>query len=190
MKFPRHELRHTANPLDTRAYKGGGSSGDSNSPTTTNEDNRMALQDSVAIGEGGHGSFSSSNSTSNTYVDQSQRADTEVLKTLASSMPDAVKALASAGADVINKAGGAVVDLNRDSVTQNRMAFDAVVNFGAASVDKLIDASVKTTNAGTQLAAAAVQSFQPSENAQNDAMKWGLIAAAGLCAVVVLGKTK
>ena len=161
MKPQRHELRHTANPLDRRLFKGG-SSDSSGSPTTNNTDRRMALSGSVALGDGA----SAGSITSTTYA-----ADAMVLQTLAETMPDAVKALASAGADVINRAGGAVVDLNRDSIAANTRSFDHVVNFGSQAIDKIIDASIKTSAAGNQLAAQAVASYQPAEKNNADTLK-------------------
>jgi hypothetical protein len=159
---------------------GGSSSSTSDSPTTTNTDRRAALQDAVQTGDG---------SSTGTINITSNSADADVLKTLAESMPDAVKALSSAGADVIKRAGASVVDMNRDSIAANTKSFDSVVNFGAQAIDKLIDASVKTTETGTALASQAVQSFQPTENSNADAMKWGLIAAAAVAAAVVLRGT-
>lgn len=182
MKFIQWERRHCADPTDRRLYKGGGGgSSTANSPTTTNTDRRSALQDAVQTGDGS--STGSINIVSNS-------ADAEVLRTLAETMPDAVRALSDAGADVINRAGGAVVDMNRDSIAANTKSFDSVVDFGAQAIDKLIDASVKTAQTGNALASQAVQSFMPSENKNADAMKWGLIAAAGVAAVVILGKNK
>lgn len=181
MKFMQWERRHCADPTDRRLYKGGGGSSTANSPTTTNTDRRSALQDAVQTGDG--------SSTGSINIVTSS-ADADVLKTLAESMPDAVKALSSAGADVINRAGGAVVDLNRDSIAANTKSFDSVVNFGAQAIDKLIDASVQTAATGNALASQAVQSFKPSENSNADAMKWGLIAAAAVAAAVVLRSSK
>lgn len=256
MKFLSWERRHCADPTDRRHYKGSQSEDSSNSPVTTvtNTDRRLALQDAIAIGDGGYGSFSTSTNTTNidasqrnftdasqfaatdarswtdssdrSFTDASDRsftdnsrfaatdarswsdssrntdarswtdnsvtyaADAAVLRTLASEMPDAVKFMTQAGADVIREAGGSVVDLNRDSMNANRLAFDAVVNMGAATVDKLIDASVRTTEAGATLAGQAVQSFQPTENKQSDALKWGAIAAAAAVAAIILKGAK
>jgi hypothetical protein len=51
-------------------------------------------------------------------------------------------------------------------------------------IDKLIDKSTGT-------AEAAIKSFQPAENKQNDtSLKLGMIAAAGVAAVVILGRMK
>lgn len=185
MKFPRWELRHTADPLDARAYKGsGGGSTNSSATTTQNTDRRQALQDAVSIGDGGSGSFSSSSST--TSYDFSQRADAQVMQTLAQSVPDAARAIASMGQQTVASMGDAIVNLNRDSMASNRQSFDAVVNAGAAMVDKLIDASVKTTETGNALATAAVQSFTPTDNKMADSQKYALIAAAVVVAGVVL----
>lgn len=190
MKHLRWELRHTADPTCQRAFGGGGSDSTTTGPTTTNTDRRTALQDGVQLGDG---------ASAGGIIVNSNSADAQVLQTLANSMPDAVKALSSAGADVIQRAGGAVVDMNRDSIAANSKSFDSVVNFGADAIDKLIEASVKTAETGNALAAQAVQTgnnlagqavsaFKPSENSNADALKWGLIAAAGVAAAVVLSK--
>lgn len=182
MIFKRWELRHTADPLDRRAYKGGGGgSSTANSPTTSNTDRRMALQGSVALGDG---------ASAGSITSITNSADAMVLQTLAENMPDAVRAMTSAGADVIKSAGGSIVNLNRDSLNANSKSFDSVVNFGALAIDKLIDASVKTTEVGNTLAAQAVASFQPAEKNEADTMKYGMFAAAALVAVVMINKGK
>lgn len=156
---------------------GGGGESTSNSPTTTNTDRRAALDKSLAIGDGSR--------TGNISM-TSYSADAQVLQTLAETMPDAVKAMTSAGADVISRAGGSIVDLNRDSMAANTRSFDSVVNFGASAIDKIIDASVQTTQVGNALAAQAVASYQPAEKNNADIMKYGMYAAAAVVAVVLL----
>lgn len=180
MKFIRWETRHCADPTDRRAYKGGGSSSTtSDSPTTntTNTDRRAAIQGGAQFTEG-----SSGNSV---YV---QAADAHVLETLADSLPDAVRFMAASGADVINNVGGAVVDLNRDSLKANSASFDHVLEFGANAVDKLIDASTKTNAAGVALAGAALQNYAPDPAKDAQIQKWAIVAAAGVVAIVMLGK--
>ncbi len=157
---------------------GGGKGGKSNSPTTTNTDRRSALQDATQVGDGATTGDISSTSYSTTYA-----ADAQVLQTLAENMPDAVRAMASAGADVIKSAGGSIVDMNRDSVAANSKSFDSVVSLGAAAVDKLIDAS-------TGLADKAIGAYQPPEKSNADALKWGLIAAVGIAAATLIGNQK
>lgn len=158
---------------------GGDSSSSTSGPQTTNNDNRMALQGSVGVGTGG----SAGNITINS-------ADAMVLQTLAETMPDAVRAMTSAGADVIKSAGGSIVELNRDSVAANSKSFDSVVNFGAQAIDRIIDASVKTSAAGNQLAAQTVASYQPAEKNNAEIMKYGMFAAAAVVAVVILNNGK
>jgi hypothetical protein len=265
MKFPRHELRHTADPLDKRRYKGGDAPAPVNSstgsPITTNIDRRMALQDAVVLGDGASAgnisrtnvdttlsldgrsytnasstaftdasSRDNSNRSSNAYTDASQldnsnrssnaytdarnytdgsnhaysdssvrntdshavtyAADAMVLQTLASDMPDAMKAMLGAGADVINRAGGAVVNLNRDSIAANTASFDSVVNFGAGAIDKIINASIQTSKIGNDLAAQAVASYQPDSKNNADTAKYAMYAAAGLVALVLINGKK
>lgn len=255
MKFIRFELRHTADPTCSRAFKGGSSSvTEGPKTTTTNTDNRKALQDSVDVGAFGrfnqetynsdsrsdnrrnydshdwndnsqfsavdsrafsssdsrsftdsndwtdNSTFSASdsrafsNSDSRAYHDSSTTtsyaADAEVLKGLGEMQGDAVRAMTNAGADVINRAGGSIVDLNRDSINANTKSFDTVVEFGAGAIDSIIDASVNTAKAGNTLAAQAVASFQPTEKNSSDAMKYAMFAAAGLVAVVLLKGAK
>lgn len=154
----------------------GSSSRSSSSNDVRNADNRMALQDSVNVGAG---------ATATIYA-----ADAEVLRTLAGTLPDAAVAMTHAGADVIERAGGSIVNMNRDSIEANRQSFDSVVSFGADAIDRIIDASVETSKAGNALASQAVSSFKPTENANADALKWGLLAAAGVAGAIILKGAK
>ena len=99
---------------------------------TQNTDRRSVLSDSVSVGDG-------SNSTINT-TSYNYSLDAEVMSTLAGNMPDAIRAISQAGATVIRDAGGAVVDLQRDSLKANSRAWDSTVMTGAQIVDKAIDA--------------------------------------------------
>lgn len=175
---------------------------------TTNNDNRQALQDSIGVGAGGSYSNWSSDYSyasdshdlaladshnvldASAHVDNSitYAADAHVLDTLAATMPDTVRALAGYGSDVLGKVGGAVVDLNRDSLAQNARSFDAVVQAGSGMVDKIINASVATAQAGTALAATAVQSFEPVQNKAADSQKYILWGIAGLAVLTVLAR--
>lgn len=158
------------------------SSSNDNSPTTTNRDGRNAVQDGVGVSGDGN-TVSSTSSWSSSYSDRSSRYFVDN-----SNSTDAVRAIASAGADVINRAGGAVVDLNKDSIAANSANFDAVVDLGASAIDRLIDASVETTRVGNALAGEAVSAFKPVEGANADVVKYGLVAAAAVAAAVILNK--
>lgn len=136
---------------------GGGSSSSKSDTTTNNTDQRNAVQDGIAL-SGSSGNTVSMNST------------------------DAVKAIASMGADTIARTGEAVVQLNQTSTAANVTAWDKTVTASAALVDKLIDAS-----AG--LGTAAIDKFQPAENKASDtSLKLGMIAAAGVAATILLGR--
>lgn len=160
-------------------HKGGGSSMSMATATTTqNTDRRAVLDDSVQVGDGGS---SVVNNQSVTYA-----ADAEVLNTLAQTMPDAVRALSQMGATVLRDVGGAVVDLNADSLAQNRQMFDATTARGAAMVDSVIDSMAQ----GFGLASEAIKKFQPTDNANADIGKYAMLAAAAVAAAVLLGKSK
>lgn len=133
---------------------------------TTNTDKRVANQDGVALS--GDGSYITTN-----YQDNSNS-------------PDAVKAIAAAGADIIKTSGGAVVDLARFQSAQNTDAWNATLTTGANLVDKLIGQVAQ----GFTLSAKVVDSFQPEANKQTDALKYGLIAAAAIAAAVLLKGSK
>lgn len=205
MRFTHRELRHTSDPLDTRRYKGGSSTSTGN-PITTNTDRRQALSDAVSVGDGsfvggdvtrntydstGY-SYSDASSQSTAFTDNSvtYAADAQVLQTLAGTLPDAVNFMVNAGADVINRAGGSVVDLNRDSIAANSQSFDRVVDFGSAAIDRIIDASVKTSQIGNDLAAQAVASYQPDAKNSADTAKYAMYAAAGLVTLVLINNGK
>lgn len=160
-------------------HKGGGSSASMATATTTqNTDRRAVLDDSVQVGDGGS---SVVNNQSITYS-----ADAEVLNTIAQSMPDAVKALSQMGATVLRDVGGAVVDLNADSMEQNRRAWDATTQRGADMVDSVIDSMAQ----GFGLASKAIDKFQPTDNANADIGKYAMLAVAAVAAAVLLGKSK
>lgn len=203
-----------------RACKGGSSNDQtsSNATTTTNNDLRAVLGENSQYLGAGASSMSSSWSNANTstnvayddhsWSDDSTRivsndnsvtysADAEVLKTFAQSMPDAVKFLARAGVDLIDNAGGAIVDMNRDSIKANSMAWDSTLETGASMVDNMINKiSAAYTTAGANigqsygLAAKAIESFTPTENKNADIGKYAMLAAAAVCAVVLLRAQK
>lgn len=145
-----------------RLYAGGGGGGSSSSSETktTNIDKRVAVSDGVGLS-------GDSNSISYTSVVND---------------PDVVKALASAGADIIRSAGASVVDLNQNAMDANVNLYDKTLTTGAALVDRLID----KVGDGFSLGEKAIDSFTPSENKQTDALKYGLIAAAVVAGAVLL----
>lgn len=101
--------------------KGGESKSDS-STTSTNTDQRVAVQDGLGL------SGSSGN-------------------TISVNSPDAIKAVAQLGAETIARTGEAIVQLNRDSSAANLTAWDKTVTVGAQLVDKLIDKSTGVATA-------------------------------------------
>lgn len=152
-------------------------SGNSNLVATVtnvnNTDKRAALENSVYVGDG-----STSTSYSNTYTEQ---ADAAVLQTLAQTIPDAAVALGQLSATTLRDVGGAVVDLNKDSLAANTKAWDSTLAHSAA----LIDAQQAQIEAGFGLAAKVVDKFQPTDNANADIGKYAMIAV-GLVAVAVI----
>ncbi|WP_137860558.1 hypothetical protein [Variovorax sp. 3P27G3] len=174
----RWELRHCADPLETRLYKGGGGTSSSATlqTTTINSDSRAVLQDAVQVG---------ANAQSTVNFNTSQ-ADAEVMRTLAENIPDAMVALGQAGATIIKDAGGSVIDLNKDSVAANSKAWDATLQAGVSIVDKAIE----SMQAGYGLADKAIEKFQPTDNANADIGKYAMLAAAAVAAAVLLSKDK
>lgn len=167
MIHPRWELRHTADPLDCRLgffSKKSSSSSTSYNETlsnSNNQDKRNAVQDGVGVSGDG--------STANVNISNND--------------PDAVKAMAAAGADIIKNAGGAIVELNRDSLQSSGKSFDKLVASGASLVDKLIDANSKTTER-------VVSSFKPTDGANADVAKYAVIAAAVVGVVILMKGAK
>lgn len=205
-----------------RLYKGG-SSNDStssqsttntnlstsvNTTQTTNNDRRLVLQDATAVGDGSSFFSSSDNDTQTTIYSTVQAADAAVLGTFANSLPDAVRALGGAGADVLSRVGGAVVDLNRDSINANQKSWDSTLDYGSAFVDRSIDmiaesfgiasanlknaqdVATKNIDGAYGLAAKAVDSFTPTENKNAEIGKYAMLAAAAVCALVFLKDAK
>ena len=65
--------------------------------------------------------------------------------------------------------------------------WDKTLTTSAALVDKLIDSAA----ASYGIAEKAIDRYQPAENkAQETSLKLGMIAAAGMAAMVLLGKMK
>ncbi|WP_295375626.1 hypothetical protein [uncultured Pseudacidovorax sp.] len=153
-------------------HKGGSSMAMATSETTNNQDNRVAAEGSVVLGAGANASVNM------------ERADAAVLQTMSETLPDAVKAISQMGATTLRDLGGAVVDLNRDSLEQNRIAWDQTVQAGAAMVDKAIDSMA----AGYGVASQAIAKFQPTDNANADIGKYAMLAAAAVAAAVLLSK--
>lgn len=160
MNYSRKQLYALGEPLGESAtarklgggYVCGGGGGGSNSTTgatttTNNTDQRQAVQDGIATN--GDGNIVSYNSS------------------------DAVVAIANAGADIIKQSGGAVVDIYKNAGQQNTDAWNTTLTQSGKLVDKLID----QVSAGFGVASKAIDSFQPAENKNTDAIKWAAIAA-------------
>jgi len=171
-------LREKQRALGYMPCKGGGGTSSSATlqTTTINSDSRAVLQDAVQVG---------ANAQSTVNFNTSQ-ADAEVLRTLATNIPDAMVALGQAGATVIRDAGGSIVDLNKDSIAANSKAWDATLQAGVSIVDKAIDSMA----AGYGLADKAIEKFQPTDNANADIGKYAMLAAAAVAAAVLLSKDK
>lgn len=149
-------LRNDPRWHDCRLHKGGGSS-QSQATTTSNQDKRNAVQDGVAVSGDGAAAFVEFND------------------------PDAVKAIAQAGADVLQNVGGAVVDLNRDSIAAQTKSFDALVKGGVELVDKVIGANMAQ-------AERVVSAYKPVDGANADVAKWGTVAAGAAVVAALLMK--
>lgn len=138
---------------------GGGSSSTTGATTnTTNTDKRVGVQDGVGV---------TGDSNTVSYND-----------------PDAVKAIASAGADVIKSSGGAVVELAKLQSAANTDTWNKTITTGAALVDRLI----QQVGDGFTLSSKVVDSFQPAENKNTDAIKWAAIAAGVVGVAALWGK--
>lgn len=150
---------------------GGGESSTSTTgatTTTNNADRRVAVQDGVAVSGDG------SSYASSTYIQDNSNSS------------DAVVAIAGMGADVIKSSGAAVVDLYKSAGVQNADAWQATMDAGAKIVDRMID----NVGKGFALSEKVVDSFQPNENKNTDAIKTAAIAAGviGLGALFLNGK--
>lgn len=147
-------------------YGGGGDSESSTSTTgatteTTNIDQRMAIQDGVGINGSGNSTVYTVNSS------------------------DAVVAMADMGADIIKRSGGAVVELYKNAGQQNTDAWNTTLTQGVKLVDRLID----KVGDGFTLSEKVIDSFQPNENKNTDAIKTAAIAA-GVIGVAMLWSKK
>jgi hypothetical protein len=156
-----------------RGGGGGGSTSSSSENKTTNTtqnvDQRMAVQDGVAVNGSGNSVSFSNNST-------------EAAVAIASQGSDAVNAIANAGADIIKNSGGAVVNLYKDAGKTTADSFNKTVSESVGIVDKLINQATR----GFDLSAKAIDSFQPVQNKQADTLKWAAVAMAVVAATFAL----
>lgn len=136
----------------------------------------------------------------------------QLLGAVAESQTDAVRFMTSAGAQVLQNMGASVTDLygragsnNAESwgatvAANERLLSGAAARMGAAWADT-IDRSAdliggisaqasRTVDTAGQVAQSAITSFQPTDNAQAGALKWGLIAAAGIAALLLLPRLR
>jgi hypothetical protein len=146
------------------------------STTIQNTDARSALDHSTYVGAG-----ATSTSNSVTYA-----ADADVLKTLAQAVPDSAVALGQLSATTLKDIGGAIVNLNKDSLAANSKAWDSTLQYSAAAVDKQIDSLA----AGFGLAKQVVDKFQPTDNANADIGKYAMIAVGCVALAVIFWKHK
>lgn len=148
-----------------------GDSGNRTAGATTNvsnADRRNAVQDGVGV-SGDHSSVS----LSSTY-ESTSNSDSHAVYVDNSNSSDAIKALASAGADIIKSSGASVVDLARFQGEQNTDAWNTTITAGAGLVDKLID----KVGDGFKLSSQAISNFTPTENKNSEVVKYAAIAAA------------
>jgi hypothetical protein len=137
-----------------------------------------------------------------------QQTNAELLGAVAESQTDAVQFMTSAGADVLRRMGESATSLysvagknNAESWGDTLRASEAVLSGTADRVGALWGDTLQrstdllgqitqragnTADAAGRLADLAITSYQPPENAQAGAMKWGLIALAGVAALFIL----
>lgn len=164
MNLLREKLRARGHHL----AQGGGSSSSSASKTeTTNNDNRMAVQDGIGL--------SSSNGNSVSYN------STDAVRAVAGQSTDAIKAISLLGADVIKSTGGAVVELNRDSVQANATAWDMTTKRGLELIENIAEK-------GFGISEKAIASYEPTDNKNAETLKWAAIAGAAVVALQFIKK--
>ncbi len=131
----------------------------------------------------------------------------QLLGALAESQTDAVRFMTDAGAQVLRDMGESATNLystagsnNVESWGDTLRASEAVLSGTADRVGALWSDTLEksadligavTSQAGmnarsaSELAETAITSYQPPENANASAMRWGMVALAGLAAVMV-----
>jgi len=139
---------------------------------------------------------------------QWQAQQAQLLGAVAESQTDAVQFMTSAGADVLRRMGESATSLysvagknNAESWGDTLRASEAVLSGTADRVGALWGDTLQkstdllgqitqragnTADAAGRLADLAITSYQPPENAQAGAMKWGLLALAGVAALFIL----
>ncbi len=101
---------------------------------------------------------------------------------------DTVRLLASMGQDTLRQAGGAATDIFRVGFQNSATAWENTLEAGSGLISQMLAGAQRTSDAAATVAGAAISSFQPTPNAQSDAMKWAAIAGVGLIALMLLRK--
>lgn len=194
-------------------YFGGSKSSSSNSTNVTNQYDQRAIttvddRDTTSNYTADNSvRISDSSSRSNSWADNSDRSNrsttttnittsdpgavrlgelnSQLLGMVAETQTDAVKTLANFGTQGFAHLGESVTDVYKTAGQNTAQAWSATVNKSGDLIEKLIGAAGQNSDAARSIAQSAISSFQPTENKQGDAMKWGAIALAVVAGLAI-----
>jgi hypothetical protein len=115
--------------------------------------------------------------------------NSQLLGAVAETQTDAVKSLAGFGYAGLRDMGESVTNLYSVAGSNASKAWAHTVDASEATIAKLLDGASKNSDSARAIAMSAMSNYQPAENkAQDTALKLGMIAAAGVAAVMFLRK--
>lgn len=168
--------------------------------STQQQDNRVIAGDgAIALAAGSRYSYADTGDKSVSNVTTINASDpgavrlgelnAQLLGMVAETNTDAVKSIAAMGADGIRAMGQSVTDLYGRAGSNVAESWGETVDASERLIGKILSTAQQSTDAARVISQSAMSSYQPAENkAQEVSLKLGMIAAAGVAAMVLLRK--
>jgi hypothetical protein len=108
------------------------------------------------------------------------------LSTAAGAQSDTVKLMVDGGYELLGRAGGSATDLFSRSAANSAAAWESTLDHSSALLASVLDGVGQFSRQSSQLATAAISSYQPAESKTADVMKWAGMAVAALVVLMLL----
>jgi len=92
------------------------------------------------------------------------------------------------GAEVFKAGTTAAADMFKTSAANSIKAWSHTLDASEGLITKLLDVTSDSAKATQQIGAAAIASFEPTDNKSADALKWALMAGVAVLALTFLRK--
>lgn len=180
----------------------------SSSATTTQQFDQRQVNTTTIDDRDIVSSYDLSNRSTNLWHDQSltmvtgadsaaiNKQNTDLLRDLGQNQTDGIKTIAGFGDNALRVMGESATSMYATAGNNATRAFDlaterstdawtATVEKSTGLIDSLLKGANNTVNAARDISQQAITSYQPTENKGQDTLKWALIAAAGVAALVL-----